>query len=59
MQKAKRLSEEALNIAQKIRKAKGKGEKEKIPIWTKSSREYQGETRQFLKWIMKRNREKQ
>ena len=32
MQKAKRLSEEALNIAQKIRKAKGKGEKEKIPI---------------------------
>ena len=29
MQKAKRLSEEALNIAQKIRKAKVKGEKEK------------------------------
>ena len=32
MQKAKQLSEEALYIAQKIRKTKGKGEKEKIPI---------------------------
>ena len=32
--KAKWLSEEALQIAEKIREAKGKGEKEKyIPIW--------------------------
>ena len=31
---AKWLSEEALQIAEKIREAKGKGEKEKyIPIW--------------------------
>ena len=30
--KAKRLSEEALQIAEKRREAKGKGEKEDIPI---------------------------
>ena len=31
-EKAKSLSEEALQIAEKIREAKGKGEKETIPI---------------------------
>ena len=32
MQKAKWLSEEALQIAEKRREAKGKGEKEDMPI---------------------------
>ena len=41
--KAKRLSEEALQIAEKRREAKGKGEKEDIPIWMQSSKEKQGE----------------
>ena len=31
--KAKRLSEEALQIAEKKREAKGKEEKKDIPIW--------------------------
>ena len=35
--KAKWLSEEALQIAEKRREEKGKGEKKDIPIWTKSS----------------------
>ena len=38
--KAKWLSEEALQIAEKRRDAKGKGEKEKdLPIWMQSSKE--------------------
>ena len=41
--KAKWLSEEALQIAVKWREAKSKGEKENIPIWLQSSKEYQGE----------------
>ena len=41
--KAKWLSEEALQIAEKRREAKGKGEKEDIPIWMQSSKEKQGE----------------
>ena len=36
--KAKWLSEEALQIAEKRREAKGKGEKER-PIWMQSSKE--------------------
>ena len=37
--KAKWLSEEALQIAEKRREAKGKGEKERYTIWTQSSKE--------------------
>ena len=37
--KAKWFSEEALQIAEKRREAKGKGEKENIPIWMQSSKE--------------------
>ena len=37
--KAKWLSEKALQIAVKRREAKGKGEKEDIPIWMQSSTE--------------------
>ena len=33
------LSEEALQIAEKKREAKGKGEKESISIWMQSSKE--------------------
>jgi len=44
--KAKWLSEEALQIAEKRRDAKGKGEKEKdVPIWMQSSKEEQEEMR--------------
>ena len=39
MQRAKWWSEEALQIAVKRREAKGKGEKEDIPIWMQSSKE--------------------
>ena len=42
--KAKWLSEEALQTAEKIREEKGKGEKD-IPIWMQSSKEQQGEIR--------------
>ena len=45
MQKAKWLSEKALQIAEKRREAKGKGKREDIPIWMQSSKEYQGEIR--------------
>jgi len=37
--KAKWLSEEASQIAEKRRKAKGKGEKKRITIWMQSSKE--------------------
>ena len=37
--KAKWFSEEALQIAEKKREAKGKGEKESISIWMQSSKE--------------------
>ena len=43
--KAKWLSEEALQIAEKRREAKGKGEKKTMPIWMQSSKEEQGEIR--------------
>ena len=43
--KAKWLSEEALQIAEKRREAKGKGEKKGIPMWMQSSKEQQGEIR--------------
>ena len=43
--KAKQLSEEALQIAEKRREAKVKGKKESIPIWKQSSKEQQGEIR--------------
>ena len=39
MQKAKWLSEEALQIAEKRREAKGKGEKERYIIWMQSCKE--------------------
>ena len=41
--KAKWLSEETLQISEERKKAKGKGEKEHIPIWMQSSKEQQGE----------------
>ena len=37
--KAKWLYEEGLQIAEKRREAKGKGEKKDIPIWMQSSKE--------------------
>ena len=37
--KAKWLSDKGLQIAEKKREAKGKGEKEDIPIWMQSSKE--------------------
>ena len=40
--KAKLLSEEALQIADKSKEAKGKGEKERLLIWLQSSKKYQG-----------------
>ena len=43
--KAKWLSEEPLQIAVKRREAKGKGEKENIPILMQSSKEQHGEIR--------------
>ena len=39
MQKAKWLSEEALQIAVKTREVKSKGERKHIPIWMQSSKE--------------------
>ena len=45
MQKGKWLSEEALQIAEKRREAKGKGERKDTPIWMQSSKEEQGEPR--------------
>ena len=47
MQKAKWLSEEALQIAVKWREVKGKGERKDIPIWMQSSKEQQGEIRKL------------
>ena len=43
MQKVRWLTEEALQIAEKRREAKGKGERKVIPIWMQSSKEEQGE----------------
>ena len=44
---AKQMSEKALQIAEKRREAKGKGEREKkdMPIWMQSSKEKQGAIR--------------
>jgi len=39
MQKGKRLSEEAFQIAMKRIEVKGKGEKERYTIWMQSSKE--------------------
>ena len=44
MQKGKRLSDEAFQIAEKRRETTVKGEKD-MPIWIESSKEQQGETR--------------
>ena len=38
-----KMEEEALQIAEKRREAKGKGERNDTPIWMQSSKEYQGE----------------
>ena len=43
--KARGLSEEHLQIAEERREAKGKGERERTPIWTQSSKEQQQEIR--------------
>ena len=43
--KAKRFSEEALQIAVNRRNMKGKGGKERYTIWMQSSKEQQGEIR--------------
>ena len=45
MQKGKWLSEEDLEIPEKRREAKGKGEKETCTLLNESSREYRGEIR--------------
>ena len=45
MEKAKWLSEEALQIAEKRREVKAKEKGEDIPIWMQSSKEQQGEIR--------------
>ena len=47
MQKAKWLSEEALQIAEKRREVKGKEKRKDIPIWMQSSKEEQGEIRKL------------
>ena len=43
--KAKWLSKEALQIAEKRRGVKGKEKRKDIPIWMQSSKEKQGEIR--------------
>ena len=43
--KAKRLSEEALQTAEKRREAKAKEKRKDVPIWIQSSRKQQGERR--------------
>ena len=45
MQKGKRLSNEALQIAEKIREAKGKGEKESYTHWNAEFQRHFGEIR--------------
>ena len=57
--KAKWLSEEALQIAEERREAKGRGEGKDIHNSTQISREQQGEIRKLLKWAMQRNQGKQ
>ena len=58
--KSKWLSEEALQIAEERRKAKGKGERER---YTQLNAEFQRIARRdeeiLLKWTMQRNRGKQ
>ena len=57
--KSKWLSEEALQIAEERRKAKGKGERER---YTQLNAEFQRIARrdeESLKWTMQRNRGKQ
>ena len=58
-QKAKWLSEEALQIAEKIGEAKGKGEKERDSHLKKSSEEQHGKVRKPSSVKVKRNRGKQ
>ena len=43
--KAKWLFEEALQITEKRREARGKEKRRDIPIWMQSSKDYQGEIR--------------
>ena len=57
--KAKWLSEEALDIAQERRETKGKGEKERIPIWMENSKEEKREVRKPSSVNMQRNRGKE
>ena len=45
MQKAKCLSEEALQIAEERREGKGKGKKKAICMWIQHSKQQQGEIR--------------
>ena len=49
------MAEEALQIAEKIREAKGKGEKGKvIPIWMQISKEYKERYESLPWWSMQR-----
>ena len=48
-QKAKWVSEEALQVAEERREVKGKGEKERYTHWMQSSKELQGEIRKSSK----------
>ena len=57
--KAKWLSEEALQIAEKRREAKSKREKEDTPIRMQCSTEKQGEIRKLASRSWQRNRGKQ
>ena len=57
--KAKWLSEEALQIAVKRREAKAKEKEKDIPNWMQSSREGQREIRKHSQWSVQRNRGKQ
>ena len=61
LKKAKWLSEEALQIAEKRREAKGKEKRKVIPIWMQSFKDKQGEIRKLSSVISekKKNREKQ
>ena len=60
MQKAKWLSEEDLQIAEKRREAKGKGEKERYAHLNRKFQRIKGKIKRSLpQWSMQRDRERQ
>jgi len=60
MQKAKWLAEEDLQIAEKRREAKGKGEKERYAHLNRKFQRIKGKIKRSLpQWSMQRDRERQ